>query len=153
MAEIKLNLREPNSEKETPINLIIRFNNQKLVYSSGKRILPKYWEILQQKSKKSKDNPNAELLNANLRSIVESIRTEIETYLKIHNQIYPDVKELKALLDVKFGRTAPIPKKTFFEFINWFSYEYAPYKQIATNSETNVISKNTIKTYTTTLSF
>ncbi|WP_410479187.1 hypothetical protein [Pedobacter miscanthi] len=46
MAEIKLNLREPNTEKETPINVIIRYNGQKLVYSSGKRIHPSMWDNL-----------------------------------------------------------------------------------------------------------
>ena len=49
-AEIKLNLREPNAEKETPINVIIRFNGQKLVYSSGKRIHPSMWDNLSQKA-------------------------------------------------------------------------------------------------------
>ncbi|WP_442589692.1 hypothetical protein ACSBL2_00375 [Pedobacter sp. AW31-3R] len=44
MAEIKLNLRHPTADKETPINVIVRYNNQKLVYSSGKKIHTKHGE-------------------------------------------------------------------------------------------------------------
>lgn len=42
MAEISCNLRKPISETETPINVIVRYEGQKLVYSSGKKILPKF---------------------------------------------------------------------------------------------------------------
>jgi integrase len=151
MAEIKLNLREPSAEKETPINIIVRYNNQKLVYASGKRVLPKYWDIVGQKAKKSKDFNNAELLNSNLRSIIQGIHEEIETYLKDNDQSYPTSKQLKELLDVRFSRIVPTVRKSFFDFIDWFSYEYAPKKQIVTNSGTSVTSINTIKAYTTTL--
>lgn len=44
MAEINFNLRDPKSKKETPINVVVRYNNQKLVYSSGKRVLPHHWD-------------------------------------------------------------------------------------------------------------
>ncbi|ATP58403.1 hypothetical protein CPT03_19020 [Pedobacter ginsengisoli] len=151
MAEIKLNLREPNADKETPINVIVRYNNQRLVYSSGKRVLPKYWDVANQKARKMKDFPSAELLNSNLRLMTQAIHAEIETYLRGSDQRYPDPKQLKQLLDLRFDRTVKESKKTFFEFIDWFSYEYAPKKQIVTNNETSVTSVNTIKTYTTTL--
>lgn len=151
MAEIKLNLREPNAEKETPINVIVRYNNQKLVYSSGKRIVPKYWDVVGQKAKKSKDFTSAELLNSSLRAIVQTIHSEVETYLKDNDQKFPTAQLLKQLLDIKFSRTAVAVRKSFFEFIDWFSYVYAPKKQIVTNNETSVTSVNTIKTYTTTL--
>jgi len=55
MAEIKLTLRELNSEKETPINIIVRFNSHKLVYSSGKKVRPKFWESAGQKAVRSKE--------------------------------------------------------------------------------------------------
>ena len=121
MAEIKLNLREPNAQKETPINVVIRYNGDKLVYSSGKRILPTHWDINFQRAKKSKEYPHAELLNSNLRSITHGIEVEIETFLKQNDQQYPDNKQLKSILDLKFGRITKSEKKTFFEFINWFT--------------------------------
>ena len=95
MAEIKLNLREPNSEKETLINIVVRYNNQKLVYSSGKRILPQYWDSSNQKAKKSKNFSGSELLNSNLRTMIEAIDPKIERYLKDNNQQFPEPKHLK----------------------------------------------------------
>jgi integrase len=151
MAEIKLNLREPNSEKETPINLIVRFNNQKLVYSSGKRVHPKHWDTSTQKAKRTKEFSQADILNSSLRDIIHIIHNEIETYLKENKQGFPSVKELKERLDIVFKRVVPDAKKTFFDFIEWFTTEYAPKKQIVTNNETSVTSVNTIKTYTTTM--
>ncbi|QNK62737.1 hypothetical protein H7F33_19730 [Pedobacter sp. PAMC26386] len=57
MAEINFNLRKPNSETETPINVIIRYDGLKLVYSSGKKIIPKYWDIINQKARKVEPLP------------------------------------------------------------------------------------------------
>lgn len=94
MAEINLNLRDPKSEKETPINVVIRYNKQKLVYSSGKRIFPRCWDSNNQKARKSKDFPQAEVLNSSLRSIKDLIYIELETYLKGNHQQYPDVNHL-----------------------------------------------------------
>lgn len=151
MAEIKLNLREPNTEKETPINVIIRYNGQKLVYSSGKRIHPSMWDNLSQKAKRSKDFTNSELLNSNLRLIVQGVYEEIERYQKDNQQRFPEPKQLKAILDLRFSRVAETTKKNFFEFIEWFSLVYAPKKQLTKSNETSATSPNTLKTYVTTL--
>jgi integrase len=129
----------------------VRYNNQKLVYSSGKKIHPRYWETAGQKAKKTKEFTSAELLNSNLRMIVQTIDDEIESFLKQNDQHYPTPAELKNILDVRFARIEVATKMNFFEFIKWFSYEYAPKKQIITNHETSVTSINTLKTYKTTL--
>lgn len=150
MAEINLNLREPNSQKETPINVIVRYNGKKLVYPSGKKVLPKFWDTIGQQAKKIKDNQHADLLNSNLRGIVDSIYLVLEGYLRDNNQSFPDTQELKRLLDLKFCRTVLTVKKNFFEFIEWYSNDYAPKRQLVTNNETSVTSINTLKTYTTT---
>ena len=126
MAEIKLNLREPNAQKETPINVIIRYNGQKLVYSSGKRIHPSMWDNLSQKAKRSKDSTSSELLNGSLRLITQGVYEEIECYQKNNQQRFPEPKELKAILDLRFSRIADARKQNFFEFIEWFSMVYAP---------------------------
>ncbi|WP_316827848.1 site-specific integrase [Pedobacter miscanthi] len=151
MAEIKLNLREPNAEKETPINVIIRYNGQRLVYSSGKRIHPGMWDNLSQKAKRSKDSTSSELLNGNLRLITQGVYEEIERYQKNNQQRFPEPKELKAILDLRFSRVAQTTSKDFFEFIEWFSLEYAPKKQLIKSNETSATSPNTLKTYLTTL--
>lgn len=43
MAEAKFVLKEPESTTETLIYLIFRFNNQRIKYSIGEKINPKYW--------------------------------------------------------------------------------------------------------------
>jgi hypothetical protein len=151
MAEIKCNLREPNALKETPINLVVRYNNQKLVYSSGRRIHPKYWDSTTQKAKRLKEFSGADLLNDSLRKMIDVIYSQIEGYRRDHNQQFPEIPELKSLLDVAFSRKADQPRLTFFSYIDWFTYEYAPKKQIVSGSETNLTSENTLKTYRTTL--
>jgi len=150
MAEINFNLRKPNSDTETPINIIIRYEGQKLVYSSGKKILPKYWDIMNQKARKVKEFQQADILNASLRSITELILSELETYQKNNQQLSPSPIDLKYILDLKFSRVKLPVKQNFFEFIEWYSYQYAPKKQIVTMNETSVTSVNTLKTYTTT---
>lgn len=151
MAEIKLNLRQPAAVKETPINIIVRFNNQKLVYSSGKKIYPKFWDTARQKAKKTKEYPGAELLNSSLNAMTRIINDELERYLKQNDQHLPSPNELKQMLDVRFGRLEIAQRMSFFEYIGWFTYEYAPKKQIVTNNDTSVTSVNTLKTYRTTL--
>jgi site-specific recombinase XerD len=151
MAEINFNLRDPKSEKETPINVIVRYNNQKLVYSSGKRVLPQYWDSKNQKVRKSKDLSTADVLNASLRGIRDIVFTELEEHLRRNNQQFPETKELKRLLDLKLSRVEEKVKMNFFQFAEWFTYKYAPEKQMISSNETTVTSQNTIKTYTTTL--
>jgi integrase len=151
MAEINFNLRDPKSERETPINVVVRYNNQKLVYSSGKRVLPKVWDAKNQKVRKSKDAPTAEALNSNLRSIRETALIALEEYCKEYNQQFPDTKELKRILDLKLSRVEEKPTIDFFQFAEWFTYDYAPKKQMLSDEETTVTSLNTLKTYTTTL--
>lgn len=151
MAEINFNLRDPKSEKETPINVVVRYNNQKLVYSSGKRVLPKVWDTKYQKVRKSKDAPAAEALNSNLRSIREIAFIALEEYCKANNQQFPETKELKRILDLKLSRVETKPSMNFFQFAEWFTHDYAPKKQMLSSEETTVTSLNTLKTYTTTL--
>ena len=151
MAEIKLNLREPNSVKETPINVVIRYNGQKLVYSSGKRIHPSMWDSLSQRAKRSKDFTTSELLNGSLRLIIQGVYEEIERYQKDNQQGFPEPKQLKTILDIRFSRITEVTKKNFFEFIEWYSLVYAPKKQLIKNNETSATSPNTLKTYVTTL--
>ncbi len=151
MAEIKLNLREPNSLKETPINLVLRFNNKKLVYSTGKKVNPKHWDSTKQRIKKTKDFPQASLIDSSLNEMIHTVYSELETYQKNNSQHFPETEEFKTILDIKFGRAVIEKKKTFFEFIDWFTHEYAPKKYIITNHQTSLTNSNTIRTYETTL--
>src|SRR6185295_16817229 len=41
---LNFNLRKANSKGLTPINLVIRYDNQKLTYPTGERIYPDNWQ-------------------------------------------------------------------------------------------------------------
>ena len=43
-------LKDPNSESLTLINMIVRFNNERIVYSTGEKILKTNWDSANQKS-------------------------------------------------------------------------------------------------------
>jgi len=84
------------------------------------------WDNLSQKAKRSKDSTSSELLNGSLRLITQGVYEEIECYQKNNQQRFPEPKELKAILDLRFSRIADARKQNFFEFIEWFSMVYAP---------------------------
>ena len=44
MVNFNFNLKKKSSSTETPVNLIIRFNKQKLTYSTQEKINPRFWQ-------------------------------------------------------------------------------------------------------------
>lgn len=51
-AKVTFFLKEPKSENETLVYAFFHFNNQQLKLSTGKKILPKYWDSEKQKVKR-----------------------------------------------------------------------------------------------------
>jgi integrase len=72
-------LKEPNKEEATLIFLVARFKRQKLVYSIGERIKPKYWNPDSQKAITKKNDP-----------LLKERKIKIETYTLHQNQILND---------------------------------------------------------------
>jgi len=59
MAKVNLNLKNPKSSKPTPVNLIVRWNKQRLVIYTRESIHPKYWQS--DKTKKNYQRANKKL--------------------------------------------------------------------------------------------
>lgn len=59
MQEAKFVLKEPLGKNSTLIYLIFRFNNQKLKYSIGEKILPKFWNPDTQRARESRTNTDS----------------------------------------------------------------------------------------------
>lgn len=109
---IRFNLHNPASENPTPIYLIYHFQNNRLCYSTGEKIHPRYWinERDTQRPKIGKELPS-ELPKETIKSITEqnrlisnkliNIDTALKTYIQTFIKSYtvPDVRDLKIYLD------------------------------------------------------
>ena len=99
--KINFNLREVQNgikaaeQKETPINLVIRWKNLKLVRPTGKTVLPSKWNFDKQKAKKSLEHYST--FNSNLHKLESKILEAFETF-KIEKQREPNSKEFKEYL-------------------------------------------------------
>jgi integrase len=82
MIKVNFNLREPKSQNETPIHMILRWDNQRIVESTGLTINPKFWDTDQQKIKTTKSFPIGPDFNfrlSDLRSSIEKLFVQFTT--------------------------------------------------------------------------
>ncbi len=141
------NLKHCNSKFETPINLVIRWNNQKLVYSTQEKIYADYFEAdktkkLWQRAKYS--YPGYSELNARLDFIESEAKTAFRRFLN-DNKRSPTPTELRAILDVKIRNGVDRFKPTLFQFIKTYIEEAEKNK---INADTGKkIAKGTIQVY------
>jgi integrase len=104
MPKFNLNLRDANAKGETPIHLVIRFDNQRIVIKTGFSVNPKQWNKTTQRLDISSNNPK-KLLNQQINSHLtrriadaEGIFINFETL----NKRKPKAKELLNLLNESF---------------------------------------------------
>tara|TARA_R110000764_G_scaffold182068_1_gene268002 strand:- start:200 stop:1558 length:1359 start_codon:yes stop_codon:yes gene_type:complete len=99
--KINFNLREvqkgikASEQKETPINLVLRWNNQRLIRPTGKVIHPHKWNFDKQRANKELDTFST--FNTNLQTIKSDILTAFETF-QIEKNHEPNLQEFKAYL-------------------------------------------------------
>lgn len=132
MFNINFNLRQPNSKKETPINAVVRFNKDRLVYPTGEKIHPKHWNSETQKVRKSKDGYSD--YNNKLKDIAAVIHSSY-SYLHVQNKEIPTIEELREEIKRRYNKTAPKEKTT--DFIKYFEDHIS--------NHSNILSKNTIR--------
>jgi integrase len=119
MASSTLVLKEPKATTETPIFLLFRFNNQRLKYSTGQKIHPRFWNEDKQKAKETRAMPGYAELNTLLKSHVD-VSHDIYRIL-INDKQIPTLKKIKAGLDDVFK--TPLQQaspKEFMAFIDNF---------------------------------
>jgi len=126
--KINLNLRdaqtklekEPSKQKETPINLVIRWSNQRIVHSTGKSIHPKFWSLKDQRAK-AKYEVSSEL-NEQLSNQKNKIENAFNKYQNQYNRI-PNAKQFKEYIIESIDKAnAPEEEKivlNFYELINY----------------------------------
>ncbi|MCI1753146.1 MAG: site-specific integrase [Flavobacteriales bacterium] len=116
MARINLNLRTPRSRDESPINIVIRWNGQRLVYPSGERIQPRHWSVKAQRANRSLTGHSE--LNVRLDAITSNVQTAFRQFLNDNDQRDPSIGELRGRLDIAVGRNAAEGPQTLMAFID-----------------------------------
>ncbi len=119
---INFNLKNGKLANERPINLIARWNNRKLVYSTQEKILSKHFET--EKGKRYFQRANSSLagfseLNARLDYIESTANTVYRKFLNDQHRI-PEPEEFKKRLDVVLRNGQEEEKKNMMEFIKFF---------------------------------
>lgn len=120
MAKFNFNLRTPGGTQATPINLVIRYNGQRLVYPTGETILPGQWDAERQRARKGK--PELSELNARLSSLENLAGRVMSGYQTQHNAP-PTPDELRRMLNEHLDRTpkeAEAKPADLFAFIENF---------------------------------
>lgn len=166
MQKINFNLRDKNSKKETPINLIVRWDGKRAVLSTGLRVLPKQWNNTKQRKKNNpipkgfhlsqldeeerKTHDATNTFNSNLDRIETKIVDIFNNYRYSQKQEVKSVKELKQLFNPKLKEKKGYALLNFYEFYN----EYLNFKDYTYQTEkwyTNTY--NQLKEYKPNLEF
>ena len=117
MSKVKYNLRKPNLKSETVIMMVFHFNSDKLRISTGRSILPKYWNNKKQRAKEIIEYKEHYLLNQHLENQAAKIINE-------YNQILDEVGYVdKNVLKDRFlsNKTNKEKKKlTFWDYFEEF---------------------------------
>jgi len=102
MAKFNFNLRNPKCHNNTPIQLIIRWNNNRLVRNTMISIHPQYWDAKQQKIKQTLKHPK----HAEENRIITNFQIRCEElfidFQKLNGRI-PEHNEYKQVLDLEFN--------------------------------------------------
>jgi integrase len=117
MVKINLNLRDSAAVGTTPVNVVIRWNRQRLVYPSGLSIIPKKWNYDKQEAKSSSSGSGE--FNTNLSGKREGIK---KAYLSAVSKLKrePSIAELRAAIAAELTADAAAPDASLLEFVQQF---------------------------------
>ena len=126
MAEARFILKEPKSKDKTLIYLIYNFNYKRFKYSTGEKILSKYWNSTDQRAKESKQFPEHSELNSRLKNFDTAISN---SYRRLqNNKISITTELLKEELEIELEIKEQKSRITLFEFIDNYIKEGKSFK-------------------------
>lgn len=146
-------LARPKSVNETVVVAAVRYGNNRMNFSTGISVQPKYWNKVTRQVKSIKGASHLEL-NTILDKTKNRI-TEVFRRYQNDNGMLPSVSELKKLLDKEFDRNQinddllGSERITFLPFFEKIIKSSEEGTRLQPNGKT--ISPNTIKTYNTTI--
>jgi len=148
-------LKDLKSKKPTRINLIFQFGYSEIIrgkkmykflkYSTGERILPRFWNPTTQRAKQSENFPEHLEINTRLDQIASIIQ---DTYRRMINDgIQPTRENLKNQLDIRLKKNFPVKDQPsdLFAFIDQFIEDSSSGNRTTENGKK--ISKLTIAGY------
>lgn len=138
-------------ETSSVILAAIRYKNYRINYSTGVSVPPEFWDSANRKVRESKYFPEYRTFNQRLIKFRAKVTDRFYQFLNENDEMIPDPREFKQLLDVVFKRNNQKVKKyyTFLEYL----------QEIIDQSKSGIrihpktgkpISEQTIKTYATT---
>lgn len=137
MANAKFILKEPKSKEETLIYMLFRYQYKRFKYSTGEKILPKFWNIDKQRAKETKQFREYPEFNARLNNFETAINTAFRKLL--NDGIQPNNTILKKAFEAELsGNILQGNKLTLLEFVKNYIEESKAHKK-----------EGTVKVYTT----
>lgn len=144
-------LRDPKSKAPTPINCVIRFNNQRMNVGTGFKVTPSHWSATKQRIKNVVEVLDKDKINAfldELENVISDFVVECKT------KCLPLTKEdVKQRVDAHLNPVVVTAKpKTLIDFVRWY-IETCPTRLVrGSKARTGrFISPDTVRRYKTTL--
>jgi integrase len=132
MAEVKFVLKEPNSTRETLVYLFYNFHNQRLKYSTGEKINPKYWNTKKQRAKEVRDFPEYPEFNVRLNNIEATVNNVYRKLVNDGHMVTVDL--LRSGINILLSGHKPVAEITFPMFIKTYIETVKNIKRPATIS-------------------
>lgn len=150
MLHTNLYLREPTSDKETPVILRLFCGGVRMKYATLITIHPQLWDAKKQRIKPSRKLPHHLELNAYLEKLQHVSAKAFWEYKQTNDGQSPSLNELKVILDKKLARVKEVEKVNFFGFFEKLIEQSS--MGIRLNPQNGKpINPSTTKTYVTTL--
>jgi integrase len=115
MSKVKYNLRKPNSKSETLIMMIFHFDGDKLRISTGRSIIPVYWNSKKQRAKELMEFKEHYSLNQYLEKQSSIITDEYNNLLLVNGYADKDVLKDRYLNHQPHKKKRPLSFWDFFE--------------------------------------
>src|SRR5689334_5922414 len=97
MPEATFVLKEPSSKEPSLVYLLFRFNGQRLKYSTGQKIHPKFWNEETQFARDTRQFPGASEFNTTLKNLASAVSNQYRKL--INDSIAPTYNNLRPVLD------------------------------------------------------
>ncbi len=131
MANAKFILKEPKSKEETLIYMLFRYQYKRFKYSTGEKILPKFWNVEKQRAKETKQFREYPEFNTRLNNFETAINTAFRKLL--NDGVQPNNSILKEAFEAELsGNILQGKKLTLLQFIENYIEESKAHKKAGT---------------------
>lgn len=121
MPEAKFVLKEPNSKNKTLVYLFYNYNKQRLKYSTGEKIYPRFWNATKQRAKETAQYPEFSEFNQRLNNIESAINICFRRLLNNGKIITPNILKEELNMELRTDKLTSVQQS----LINWIEGEMA----------------------------